>query len=129
MGSIKINEAAEAICSALYRTGIFEHLGDTDGGRTTWFTAGTKPKNIRVRVERSELYPMVFIISEFPNLSERGKVHRGTIMAQVDCTFNDQEVLEATQSAVLACLELYKDVLRGTGPAGPIPREGTADGI
>lgn len=116
MSDRNVKTAAEAICGALYRVD-FEHLGDTDEGRTTWFTRGTKPKSVRIRVERARLYPMVFVHIEFLNQSVK-PARVGNIQMQVDCTGNDHDIEEATTQAVVRCLEVFKDVLEGKGVAG-----------
>lgn len=113
------NTIAEAISSALYRVD-FEHLGDSDGGRTDWFTRGRAPKIMRVGVERATLYPMVFLTLEWPVVS-RGRVQVGTQQLQVDTTGTDEQVFASITAAVERCLLVFRDVLEGKGVAAPRP--------
>lgn len=119
MSDQRVIDAAEAICSALHRTD-WEHLGDTDAGRTDWFRRGATPKVVRVSIERAILYPMVFVTAEWPNISLPGKVVRGFQRLTVDCgpDANDYQVAIATEQVVVRCLEIFRDVIQGVGVAG-----------
>lgn len=113
-------EAAEAICSALYNTG-FEALGETEGGRVTWFHRGTHPKDVRVRVERSVLADFVYVVVEFRNLSNGARL-KGEQKFEVYAgpTADRFGIADATQKAVIGVLEVFRDVLAESGVAGPL---------
>jgi len=113
-----IEVTAEAICGALHASD-FDYLGDTGGGSSTWFHRGKAPQDVRIEVVRSVLAPMVLVNIEFRNLHAPQARRRVRITAQIDVRGAKAEVMEATERAVLRCLELYRDVLQGTGPAGP----------
>jgi len=117
MPTMHVQMAAEAICGALYRF-EFTYLGDTEGGKITWFTRGDKPKIIRVRVQRSEIAPVVLVGVDFPNVSIPGEVKVGQITMQVDTRGTEPEVVHACENAVRRILEIFRDVLEGTGVAG-----------
>lgn len=115
-------QAAEAICSALYQM-EFEVLGETEGGRVTWFHRGTKPKDIRVRVERSLLADEVKVVVEFKNLSNN-TILKGEQYCTISAGPNDdpRSIPESVEKAVIFVLEIFKDVLSGEGVAGPISK-------
>lgn len=116
----RMKVAAEAICGALYETG-WEFLGETDDKAETYFTRGSdREHRVRVSVIRSKLAPYVLVKSEWPNLSVPGRVIRGQIVDQVDCSAyaSDEAVREATGLAVVHCLEILRDVIAGSGVAG-----------
>lgn len=112
----RVLETAEAISGALYRLD-FKHLGDTDAGRTTWFTRGdVTAKTVRISVERAVLYPSVFVAIEYLNSSVTPpKV--GRVVLQLDCNAPRDEVRVESEKVVRRCLEIYRDVLTGTGVA------------
>lgn len=113
----KVAETAEAICGALYRLD-FQVLGETDNGASTWFTRGTKPQIMRVEVARSRLAAYVMVNVEHPNVS--GPTFMRVRQAiQINCGGARERLIEATEAAVLRVLELYRDLLAGTGLAGP----------
>jgi hypothetical protein len=119
MGSVtRVQEAAEAICGALYNT-EWELMGESDGGASTWFIRGAKPKQVRVEVQRSRLADYVIVNVEWFNLSLPGKTIRGKETLQIPCTpaESDFSVRQATELAVVRCLEILKDVVAGTGVA------------
>lgn len=110
----RVVEAAEAVCGGLHRF-EFEHLGDTDAGRTSWFTRGaTVQTTVRVSVERAELYPAVFVAMEYLNRHVR-KV--GRLVWQLDCNARAQDVVEASEKLMERVLEAYRDVITGQGIA------------
>ena len=110
----RVVEAAEAVCGGLHSF-EFVHLGDTDLGKTSWFTRGaTADTTVRLSVERSELAPVVFVVMEYLNKHVR-KV--GRLMWQLDCDAPVAEVREASEDLMKRVLEAYRDVLQGTGIA------------
>lgn len=116
----RIQEGAEAISGALHKTQLFEWLGDTDGGHSTWFTCGTKPEIIRVEVQRSKLHTSVAVNIEWPAFVGR-EVKRGRQTYRVNCgaNYNREAVEKQAEYAVQRCLEVYKDVLEKKGVADP----------
>lgn len=112
----EVNEAAEAVCAGLYFNS-FTHQGDTDLGQTSWFVRGRTPKVLRVRVERSHKFGMVFLTLEWPNTALPGRIRRGYLYTQVDCHGTRELTEAATTQAVLRCLEVFLDVLQQTGVA------------
>jgi hypothetical protein len=116
-------ETAEAICSALHRLS-FEFIGETEDKVSTYFRRGTKPKHMRIEVLRSSLAPMVIVNVDFYNLSS-GEPKFGHITQQVDVRGSKTDVMAATEKSVLRCLEIFKDILDGTGVAGPAVLAGT----
>lgn len=113
-------EAAEAICSALFRTG-FEAIGETEGGRVSWFHRGTKPKDVRVRVERSPLADITRVFVEWRNLANGTRL-KGEQKFEVYAgpTTTREAVVQATQDVVIKVLEIFRDVLAEEGVAGSI---------
>lgn len=115
---IRVLETAEAVCGGLHYSG-FTHLGDTDQGKTSWFTrtGGTSVQTIRIRVERSDIYPAVFTTVEYWNTFLKKP---GRSVLQLDCkTTHKDLVKQASEQMVLRCLEIFKEVLTKTGVAGP----------
>lgn len=115
---IRVIEAAEAICGGLSKL-RFTHLGETDAGQTDWFTrsGGTSAQTVRVRVERGTKYPAVFVTVEYFNkhLNKAGR----TVM-QLDCRTTRKDLAkEASIQLVQRVLEIFKEVVQGTGVAGP----------
>lgn len=112
-----VKEAAEAICGALHRLS-FDVLGESEDGASTWFYRGRSPKDVRIEVVRSALAASVLVNIEWRNLST-GTARRGRQTLQIDVRGAGSDVFQATERAVLRCLEIYRDVLQGTGVAGP----------
>lgn len=114
--------AAEAVCAGLASLD-YAFLGETEGGAVTWFSRGEHPKRVRVSVNRSSLINCVIVTTEFPNFSGRG-VGRQIIVGKertvipTDRKLTDDEVAKGAKGAVLRCLEIFRDVLEGTGVAG-----------
>lgn len=119
MFTTKQREAAEAVCSGLYQTS-FQFLGESEDGRITYFTRGTKPQIMSVSVSRFGITPHILVNCAWPNLSLRGKVIKGTETLQIDCgdTENDEMIKHQTGLAVVRCIEIFRDVLLGEGVAG-----------
>jgi hypothetical protein len=114
----EIAETAEAICGGLHRYG-WELIGEAGpNNASTWFSRGEKPKIIRTEVVRSALAPMVLVNVEWYNLHTR---QRGRQTLQVDVRGSNADVFMASEKAVLRCLEIFRDVLEGSGVAGPTP--------
>jgi hypothetical protein len=110
-------ETSEAINSGLYQN-AFTALGESDGGRVQWWTRGIAPKNIRIAVEMSQFSPTITVTIEWRNLSGHSPV-KGTKRLTLKCsnTDNADEIKESTTTVVLRCLEIYRDVIQGTGVA------------
>lgn len=112
-------ECAEAVNGALHST-EFEYLGDSDYGRSDWWTRGEKPKQVRVEVQRSPLASFVIVKIEW-RVSNGQRQVRSQKTCQIDCgattTRRDRE--EASTRAVETCLMVYRDVLLATGVADP----------
>lgn len=117
MSSREVQETAEAVCGALHRF-AFAHIGESGNGASTWFTRGVSPKDIRVEVVRGDVDQTVMVNVEFRNLHTAPAV-LGRITAQIDTRGAKADVMEATEQAVLRCLEIFRDVLEGKGVAGP----------
>lgn len=116
----RIQEAAEAISGALHKTQLFEWLGDTDGGHSTWFSCGTKPDIIRVEVQRSKLHTSVAVNVEWPVLIGREVKHgRQTFRVNCGANYSRHDVEVQAEHAVRRCLEVYRDVLEKKGQADP----------
>jgi hypothetical protein len=113
-----IKEAAEAICGALHRLS-YEFIGESDNGASTWFHRGVSPRDVRVEVVRSGLAPMVMVNTEYRNLHAPQELRRGRITQQIDVRGSSVDVFGATEKCVLRCLEIFRDVLEGSGVAGP----------
>ena len=125
-----VQEAAEAICGALHRY-RYDFLGESPDGASTYFRRGNRPKHVRVEVVRSALAPMVLVNTEFYNL-HASPARYGRITQQVDVRGSRADVFAATEKAVLRQLEVFRDVLEGTGVAGEAaladkPVQNTAD--
>lgn len=115
-------ETAEALCSALYQMPFSEFLGerDIDGDHDMIFHLGEKPKDIRVSVIRPKEPATVLVRIEWHNLTG-GTILRGSQTLTISTYMNDRaQAQEPVQRAVVRVLEVYKDVLQGTGVAGPI---------
>lgn len=116
----RIQECAEAVSGGLHKTGLFEWLGDTDGGHSTWFTCGVKPDVIRVEVQRSKLHTSVAVNVEWPVLIGR-EVKHGHQTMRINCgaNYNRKAMEVQAEHAVRRCLEIYRDVLEKKGVADP----------
>lgn len=115
-------EAAEALCSALYRLPFSEFVGerDIDGGHEMFFHLGQHPRDIRVTVIRPADPSTVLVRIQWRNL-HCGVVLAGSQTLTISTYMATRsQVAETTQSAILRVLEVYKDVLEGTGVAGPL---------
>jgi hypothetical protein len=124
--------AAEAICSALYNMPYVTFLGerpDDFGSDVAYFRlaaspAGTNarkdPKQVVVAIRKAEAGLVVIQVTWY-NIS-RGLDHplRGEKILRVGSNAPLHDVQLATEQAVLAILDIYTDVLGGTGVAGPI---------
>lgn len=122
-----VQEAAEAINSALFQTD-FQALGDSEDGRIDWWHRGEPGtlRQLRVSVAKSDLISYVVVLAEWPIVRDavRG---RGQITWQVPCdgTQPRDKVMESTSEVVIKVLELYRDILSGTGFAAALttPKE------
>jgi hypothetical protein len=115
-------EVVEALCSALYQMPFSTFLGENDpnGERTAWFVLGEKPKNVRVSVIRPENPATVLVRIEWHNLTG-DTILRGSQTLTISTYMADRAQAQGpVQDAVLRVLAVYKDVLEGTGVAGPI---------
>lgn len=113
------DECAEAINGALYETG-FEVLGNTEGGAVDWWTRGTKPRNMRVSVQRSSIAPYVIVTCEWPVLAPGG-VFKGLTTFTVPCdgSVTREDAVNASTAVIVKVLELFRDILEGKGAASP----------
>ena len=114
--------AAEAVCAGLANLD-FTFLGESEGGGVTWFTRGDHPKRVRVSVNRSSMVNCVIVTTEFPNFSGKGLgwqilTGKERTVIPTDRALTDDEVASGAKAAVLRCLEIFRDVLEGTGVAG-----------
>lgn len=118
----KKQEAAEAICSALYSLD-FEAIGETDDG-TSWFTRGRHPKNVRIAVEREVAAEFVTDISDkVICVRAEWRNYHGKAPAKGQQQFfilcdNDQHIALQVEAAVEKVLLIFRDVLAGEGVAG-----------
>lgn len=124
---------AEAICSALYNGPFTTFLGERDdpftGQLVTWFrlsehpgedvSARHDPKQVMVAVRRTKDGNVETQVA-WLNISG-GEVLKGQQTLRVSTyTKNEAMLREATQQVVVRVLEIFRDVLQGTGVAGPI---------
>lgn len=114
MSMQEVSPAAEVVCGALHRA-EFKFLTETDGGRVTWFQRGVSPKALRVSVERLELVPYVYVNMTFLNISQPGNWLKVSQQVQVHCVGSVNDINQAAIEAAVRVLEVYKDILNGTG--------------
>lgn len=113
-------ETAEAICSALFQT-HFEPLGETEGGRVSWFHRGERPKDVRVRVERSPFEAEVKVVVEWRNFAAGARLKGEQTLHVPTGPLTPRSAIEqASSDAVVRVLEVYRDVISESGVAGPI---------
>lgn len=113
----RVQEAAEAVCGALKRTD-WDFMGETNHGASTWFIRGEKPKQTRVEVQRSLLADYLIVNVEWIVLSRPVSKGRQTINIDIGKSTHRQ-VQEATERAVVRCLEIFRDVVQEVGVADP----------
>lgn len=114
-----MQEAAEAVCAALYNTD-WAFMGESADRASTWFIRGDKPRQVRVEVQRGRATEYVTLQIEWFNLSIPGYTYHGRELFQIPCdsSVSDTSIKEATTQGVVRCLEILKDVVQGTGVAG-----------
>jgi hypothetical protein len=113
----RVQEAAEAVCGALIELG-WEFMGETNQRASTWFIRGDKPKQTRIEVQRSRLADYLIVNIEWPALSNPPHPGRLTININIGDSTHRQ-VKDATERAVVRCLEVMRDVAGGIGLADP----------
>lgn len=124
-GVTRVQEAAEAVCGALHSLD-WEFMGETNGNASTWFIRGEKPKQLRVEVQRSLLADYVIVNAEWPVLTN--PPHKGRLTFNINVGESTQrQVRENTEKIVVRCLELFRDVLQGSGVADPNRKKETTD--
>lgn len=113
-------ECFEAINSGLFRTD-FEHLGNTDAGACEWWFRGFRgtPKSLRVAVRQSVMQ-FVTVSCEWP-VFRSDVQYRGTTSFTIPCngSIAHDQVIDGASEVVEKVLLLFRDVLEGTGQAGP----------
>ena len=110
-------QAAEAICGGLHSSD-FEFLGETRSpeGLVTWWRVGADPQDVRVAVIRDA--PFVRVTIEWRILKAPPRVVRTKVELRIDCSGERTAKLEdSTVAVVHKCLEIYRDVLQGSGYA------------
>lgn len=123
----RVQEAAEAILGALHRLDWRPMDPDApDQGASTWFIRGEKPKQLRVEVQRSLLADYVIVNAEWPVLTN--PPHKGRLTFNINVGESTQrQVRENTEKIVVRCLELFRDVLQGSGVADPNRKKEATD--
>lgn len=115
----RVAEAAEAVCGALHDLG-WEFIGESDFKASTWFLRGDGAKLVKIEVQRSRLADFVIVNVLWPVLANPPYEGRQTL--QIDVAGGTvAEVKDATERAVVRCLEIFRDVLAQTGVAA-VPR-------
>lgn len=111
-------EAYEAISSALFQTS-WEHLGEDLQGNGFWTRDAGVRGAVRVTVQRPLDTSFVRVLVEWPTVA-LGRVMRGqvTLFVQTSGMFTRGQVVEGTTRVVTRVLEIYRDVLTGSGVAG-----------
>lgn len=114
-----VQEAAEALNGGLFKTGLFEALGNSEGGRVDWWAAhgSERHKVIRVQVQRVTLGFCV-VVAEWPVIgSDRTVFKAHTSWTIPTASQTRDNVIDATAAVVENVLVLWKDILQGTGLA------------
>lgn len=134
---IRLREvASEAICSALYSMSFARFLGErpdpVTGNDVAWFRLSRDPSVERVNVRED---PRIVVVSVSQQEAEIVAVHaewlnisagyeqllRGSHTFRIPCSNRDEaSVRQACEEVVVRVLEIFKDVLAGSGVAGPI---------
>lgn len=127
--------AAEAICSALYSMPFTRFLGERPGiggeGDVAWFRLSEDPSaeriNVRenpkvIRVSVQQQQPdLVVVHAEWPNVSAGiDQLLMGGQTFRISCTHGEDHIRQACEEVVVRVLEIFKDVLSGSGVAGPV---------
>jgi hypothetical protein len=112
-------ETAEAICGALHRTD-FEFTGEQTLPRNrlaTYWRRGHAPQAVAVEVQRDD--PFVRCYVTWHNIADPPRIVRAQIELKVDCSPDRAraKLEESTRGVVEKVLEVYRDVLSGTGYA------------
>lgn len=113
----KVQEAAEAVCAALFQTD-WKLMGESPDGASTWWIRGDKPKQVRVEVQRGAVAEYLILLFEWFNLSQGSPIH-GRELFQIPCdsSVTDESIKGATTAGVVRALEIFRDVLTGQGVA------------
>lgn len=119
------DEAREAICSALYQMPFCENLGEersilVDGGRTIWWHLGESPADMRVGVSTHPTGTQEVVVSAEWYLSDRKTKGSQHIRIPTAMAQDKQDLLKPSEDAVIRVLEIFQDVLGGTGVASPV---------
>ena len=128
--------AHEAICSALYSMPFTRFLGErpdpVDGGEVAWFRLSRDPSVEKVNVRED---PKIVVVSVSQEPAEIVRVRaewlnvsagfdqrlRGSFNFRIPTSARDEAVIrKACEEVVVRVLEVFKEVLAGTGVAGPI---------
>lgn len=111
--------AAEAVCGALYDTD-WRFMGESEDRASTWFIRGDKPHFVRVEVQRSHFAEYLNVNLEWPVLTN--PPHAGKMQISIDCSsvVKMTQIQEATERAVVRCLEVLRDVVTGEGLAAVV---------
>lgn len=108
----KGNAAAEAVCSALFQT-AFELIGESAGGRETWWFRGSANGNVKVAVirpvERNELMTVIFFAAVHPLMGRSLARKEFTIILDS----SNEDLAPAVEKVVQECLLVYRNVLAG----------------
>lgn len=125
--SVMQERVAEAICSAFYQMTQsldIELLGERDeeDGYTTYWHFGHKPKDMRVAVIRDKDNDTVRVRLDWRNLSGPEPLRASQTLVISSYMATQAQMDGPTTDAVVRCLEVFKDVLGGTGVAGPIEK-------
>lgn len=107
----KGNYTAETVCGALFRTD-FELIGESAGGRETWWHRGPVGRNVKIGVirpaDKNELMVVVFFVAEHPLIKERAVARKEFA---IDLACNNEQLAEAAQMVVEQCLLIYRQVI------------------
>lgn len=123
-------ETFEALCSAFYRMPFVEFLGEgptldaeqNGPGHAGFFHFGEKPTDMRITVVRRNRVDEVDVLAEWRNMhaDPRNPLHGMQRFTVITFGKDQTELGPATESVVLRVLEMYQQVLAGTGIAGDI---------
>lgn len=127
----RVQEAAEAVCGALIDVGWEPHVNsygefESSDRSSTYFRRGdTTAQSTFIEVQRSRLADYLVVNIKWPVLGRPPTIGHLTINIDCGSTVRQTEIREATQNAVVRCLEIMRDVITGEGVASTIPAAGS----
>lgn len=117
-------EAAEAICAAIHQMPFAQFVGETQhpltDELTTYFVLGEKPRAMRVGIARERALDAIRVTLEWANTATSSTLRGSMDLTLPTYGLTRADLVNATGQIVVRVLEVFKQVLEGTGVAGKI---------